>query len=78
MVKGVESYLDSIDMNLITNGIKYSSDERDSSVNLYTKKMLNSLYFALRIMGWELISKIIKIKFSVCIKPFMSIPIRVV
>ena len=38
MVKGVESYLDSIVMNLITNGIKYSADDRDSSVNLYTKK----------------------------------------
>lgn len=38
MVKGVESYLDSIVMNLITNGIKYSADDRDSSVNLYTIK----------------------------------------
>ncbi len=38
IVKGVESYLDSIFMNLITNGIKYCSDERDSFVRIYLKE----------------------------------------
>jgi len=43
IVKGVESYLDSILMNLITNGIKYCSDERESYVTLYIEEVNNHL-----------------------------------
>lgn len=38
IVHGVEQYLDSILMNLITNGIKYSSDEKESYIRIYSIK----------------------------------------
>ena len=43
MVKSVESYLDSILINVITNGLKYCSDERDSYIKIYLIEQDNFL-----------------------------------
>ncbi|MCC5940290.1 MAG: HAMP domain-containing histidine kinase, partial [Balneolaceae bacterium] len=51
VIRGVESYLESILMNVLTNGIKYCSDERESHVIFYIEKEQNYLVLCVKDNG---------------------------